>query len=43
MPKLTKRSVEGFEVREASYFEWDTEIKGFGCRIMPSGTKTYQV
>ena len=43
MPKLTKRSVESFEVREASYFEWDTEIKGFGCRIMPSGTKTYQV
>lgn len=43
MPKLTKRSVEGFEVRDTSYFEWDTEIKGFGCRIMPSGTKTYQV
>lgn len=43
MPKLTKRSVEGFEVRDTSYFKWDTEIKGFGCRIMPSGTKTYQV
>jgi integrase len=43
MPKLTKRSVEGFELRAKSYFEWDSEIKGFGVRIMPSGTKTYQV
>ena len=40
MPKLTKRSVESFEVRPKSYFEWDSEIKGFGLRIMPSGTKT---
>ncbi|MBO9399090.1 tyrosine-type recombinase/integrase [Shimia sp. R9_2] len=43
MPKLTKRSVDAFEVRPKSYFEWDSEIKGFGVRIMPSGTKTYQV
>jgi integrase len=43
MPKLTKRSVEGFELRAKSYFEWDSEIKGFGVRIMPSGTRTYQV
>ena len=43
MPKLTKRSVEGFELRAKSYFEWDSEIKGFGVRIMPHGTKTYQV
>ncbi len=43
MPKLTKRRVESFEVRAKSYFEWDSEIKGFGIRIMSSGTKTYQV
>jgi integrase len=43
MPKLTKRSVDSFEVRPKSYFEWDSEIKGFGVRIMPSGSKTYQV
>lgn len=43
MPKLTKRSVESFAPQEKSYFEWDSEIKGFGVRIMPSGTKTYQV
>lgn len=43
MPKLTKRRVESFAVRTKSYFEWDSEIKGFGVRIMPSGTKTYQI
>src|SRR6056297_520053 len=43
MPKLTKRRVDSFEIRDKAYFEWDSEIKGFGVRIMPSGTKTYQV
>ncbi len=43
MPKLTKRLIESFDVRSKSYFEWDSEIKGFGIRIMPSGTRTYQV
>ncbi|NOX73307.1 MAG: DUF4102 domain-containing protein [Alphaproteobacteria bacterium] len=43
MPKLTKRSVESFQTKAKSYFEWDNEIMGFGVRIMPSGTKTYQV
>ncbi len=43
MPKLTKRSVDNFDIRAKSYFEWDSEVKGFGVRIMPSGTKTYQV
>ena len=43
MPKITKRSVDNFAPRAKSYFEWDSEIKGFGVRIMPSGTKTYQI
>ncbi len=43
MPKLTKRSVEALKPRAKSYFAWDDEIKGFGVRVMPSGTKTYQV
>lgn len=43
MPKLTKRRVDSFDIRDKAYFEWDSEIKGFGVRIMPSGTKTYQV
>jgi len=43
MPKLTKRRVEGFDIRDKAYFERDSEIMGFGVRVMPSGTKTYQV
>ncbi|MGO4853347.1 tyrosine-type recombinase/integrase [Phaeovulum sp. W22_SRMD_FR3] len=43
MPKLTKRSVEALLPTSESYFVWDSEIKGFGVRVMPSGAKTYQI
>ncbi len=42
MPKLTKRSVDALSAQAESYFVWDSEIIGFGVRVMPSGTKTYQ-
>ena len=41
MPKLTKKLVESSLPREKDYVIWDDEIKGFGCRILPSGHKTY--
>jgi len=40
--KLTKRAVEGLETKAADYFIWDTQIAGFGVRVMRSGAKTYQ-
>ena len=43
MPKLTKRSVELLEPKAEGYFVWDSEIKGFGIRVLPSGAKTYQI
>lgn len=43
MPKLTKRSVDTLEPKADNYFVWDSEIKGFGVRVMPSGVKTYQI
>jgi integrase len=43
MPKLTKRTVEALLVKPENYFVWDDEVKGFGVRVMPSGTRTYQV
>ncbi len=43
MFKLTKRSVEGLELREKEYLVWDREISGFGVRVYPSGRKTYLV
>jgi integrase len=41
--RLTKRSVENLKPETKSYFTWDDEVKGFGVRVMPSGTRTYQV
>jgi integrase len=41
MPKLTKKLVEGSLPKEKDYIVWDDEIKGFGCRILPSGRRTY--
>lgn len=43
MPKLTKKSIESLPAKTDSYFTWDTEVKGFGIRVMPSGVRTYQV
>jgi integrase len=41
MPKLTKKLVESSLPKEKDYIIWDDEIKGFGCRILPSGRRTY--
>ena len=43
MFKLTKRSVEGFEIEKQDYLVWDRDVRGFGVRIYPSGKKTYLV
>lgn len=42
MPKLTKRTVESLPIEAKDYFVWDSQIAGFGVRVMPSGAKTYQ-
>ena len=43
MPKITKRLVDAAEARPAEYFVWDSEIPGFGLRVLPSGRKGYVV
>lgn len=42
--KLTMRTVELIEPPvEKQFVLWDTEIKGFGVRVLPSGLKTFVV
>lgn len=41
--KLTKRVVDALKPGPKDFFVWDAEIKGFGVRVFPSGTKTYQI
>ncbi len=39
--KLTKSLVDALPTRSADYFAWDTELKGFGCRVWPSGRRSF--
>ncbi|HVM79905.1 MAG TPA: site-specific integrase [Stellaceae bacterium] len=39
--KLTKTTVDGIEPSGKRIFVWDTELRGFGLRVTPSGAKTY--
>lgn len=41
MPKLTKKIVDDTIATTADVWVWDTELKGFGMRVQPSGRKTY--
>lgn len=41
--RLTKRSVEGLEVRPGDYITWDCDVKGFGVRVYGTGKRTYVV
>ena len=42
MPKLTKAVIDCSSAKDKNYIVWDTEIKGFGCQVLKSGTtKTY--
>jgi integrase len=41
--KLTKRAVDNSLPKEKRYFVWDSDLKGFGLRVEPSGIKSYVV
>lgn len=42
MPKLTKRTIDALKPEPKDFFVWDSQIAGFGVRVMPSGAKSYQ-
>ena len=41
MPKLTKRVVDAATPATAQVLVWDTDVRGFGLRVTPAGTKSY--
>ena len=43
MPKLTKRIVDAADIQATEHFVWDSDIPGFGLRVLPSGRKGYVV
>jgi len=43
MPKLTQTVVTLAQATARESFLWDTEIRGFGLRVKPSGAKTWLV
>ena len=43
MGRITKKTVDALTARQREYMLWDTDIKGFGVRVHPSGRKVYLV
>jgi hypothetical protein len=39
--KLTKRNIDSLKPATTRYTAWDSDLRGFGVRITPSGEKTY--
>lgn len=39
--RLTKRTVDSAQPRAREYVVWDSEVKGFGLKVTPSGSKSY--
>lgn len=44
MARLTKRAIDALKPsRRGEQFRWDREVRGFGIRVKPSGTKTFVI
>ena len=44
MPRLTKRTIDALKPDpRRDTFLWDGELRGFGVRVKPSGTKTFMI
>jgi hypothetical protein len=41
MAKLTKQVVDAAEAGSAAVLVWDDEVKGFGLRLSPGGSRSY--
>lgn len=43
MTKITKRAVEAVQAGAKDVFVWDSELRGFGLRVKPTGARSYVV
>ena len=43
MPKLTKSLIDNLIPRDKQFIEWDSDLSGFGVRVVPSGVKSYVI
>jgi integrase len=43
MPKLTKRITDAAVPKAQEFFIWDSELRGFGLRVSPSGHRSFLV
>lgn len=43
MPALTKRIIDGSQPGDSQRIVWDSELRGFGLLVLPSGTKSFVV
>ena len=41
MPRLPKRLIDSLKPKDRGYVVWDSDVKGFGGRVRPSGRITY--
>jgi integrase len=41
LTKITKRTVDGVTPGSADQFLWDRDLKGFGLKVTPAGSKVY--
>src|SRR5215475_8853349 len=41
LARITKRTVDALKPGNADRFLWDSELKGFGLKVTPAGSKIY--
>ena len=41
LTKITKRAVDAVHPGDSDQFLWDSDLKGFGLKVTPAGSKIY--
>jgi hypothetical protein len=39
--RLSKRAIDGAQSGDRDTFFWDTDVKGFGLKVTPAGSRIY--